>query len=298
MIGISKLHPGLSMPRTRMRSGDSRKKKIRHLPTRKRSSPGRPLRDFTSPWPVAAKRTRAASIRAWTTRIEPGQVAHCGRAENTRRITARAGAGVLPRGYRRRLPYGPDRAWPRFRRRRFPAHPIPQEKRWPPVPQCPAGHPRGTEGARDPWTCFNCSFTGNQPLRARISSVPWGARATPTFRYGAHVLAARGRSDFGSRTQAKPPAPPPGINSLRLWWGRHSARHSARRDFCHGLLGGAGRERCFRRNPDEPQFAQGNSGGRHKDPSRATGPWLIVDDNLDVLVERGEEPHQALHGET
>jgi hypothetical protein len=26
------------------------------------------LKDFTSPWPVAAKRTRAASIRAWTTR--------------------------------------------------------------------------------------------------------------------------------------------------------------------------------------------------------------------------------------
>src|ERR1022692_2049750 len=56
------------MPRTRMKSGGSREKKTRHLPTRRRSSPGRSLRDFTSPWPVAAKRTRAASIRAWTTR--------------------------------------------------------------------------------------------------------------------------------------------------------------------------------------------------------------------------------------
>jgi hypothetical protein len=46
-------------------------------------------------------------------------------------------------------------------------------------------------------------------------------------------LVARGRSDFGSRTQAKPPAPPPRLNSLRLWWGRHSACQ----DFCHGLLG-------------------------------------------------------------
>src|ERR1035437_2155877 len=51
-----------------MKSGGSRKKKTRHLPTRRRSSPGRSLRDFTSPWPVAAKRTSAASIRAWTTR--------------------------------------------------------------------------------------------------------------------------------------------------------------------------------------------------------------------------------------
>ena len=41
-----------------MKSGGSRQKKTRHLPTRRRSSPGRSLRDFTSPWPVAAKRTR------------------------------------------------------------------------------------------------------------------------------------------------------------------------------------------------------------------------------------------------
>ena len=38
------------------------------MPRSSSSSPGRSLRDFTSPWPVPAKRTRAASIRAWTTR--------------------------------------------------------------------------------------------------------------------------------------------------------------------------------------------------------------------------------------
>src|ERR1035441_6467291 len=38
-----------------MKSGGSRKKKTRHLPTRRRTSPGRSLRDFTSPWPRAAK---------------------------------------------------------------------------------------------------------------------------------------------------------------------------------------------------------------------------------------------------
>jgi len=32
--------------------------------------------------------------------------------------------------------------------------------------------------------------------------------------------------------QAKPPVPPNGISSLRRWWDRHSAS----RDFCHGLL--------------------------------------------------------------
>jgi hypothetical protein len=47
----------------------------------------------------------------------------------------------------------------------------------------------------------------------------------------ADALAARGRSRRGSATQAKPPAPLPRINSLRR-------RHSACRDFYHGLLGG------------------------------------------------------------
>jgi bacterioferritin len=46
-------------------------------------------------------------------------------------------------------------------------------------------------------------------------------------------LAARGRSRRGSATQAKPPAPPPRVNSLRRRWGRHSAC----RDFYHGLPG-------------------------------------------------------------
>jgi hypothetical protein len=72
------------MLRTRIKSGGSRQKKTRHLPTRRRSSPVRSLRDFTSPWPVAAKRTRAASIRAWTTR--------------SRRAKSRTAAGRKLRG--------------------------------------------------------------------------------------------------------------------------------------------------------------------------------------------------------
>jgi hypothetical protein len=44
---------------------------------------------------------------------------------------------------------------------------------------------------------------------------------------------SRGRSRRGSATQAKPPAPPSRINSLRRRWGRHSPC----RDFYHGLLG-------------------------------------------------------------
>jgi hypothetical protein len=46
------------------------------------------------------------------------------------------------------------------------------------------------------------------------------------------LVAARGRSRRGSAAQAKPPAPPSRINSLRRGWGRHSCR-----DFYHGLLG-------------------------------------------------------------
>ncbi len=44
----------------------------------------------------------------------------------------------------------------------------------------------------------------------------------------------RDRSRRGSATQAKPPAPPPRVNSLRRRWGRHSAC----RDFYHGLIAG------------------------------------------------------------
>src|ERR1019366_3922824 len=54
LVGDQQASPRLSIPRTRMRSGGSRQKKTRHLPTHKRSSPGRSLSDFTSPWPVAA----------------------------------------------------------------------------------------------------------------------------------------------------------------------------------------------------------------------------------------------------
>ena len=60
-------------------------------------------------------------------------------------------------------------------------------------------------------------------------------RQAPSARIGLRTitgLAARGRTRRGSATQAKPPAPPSRINSLRLRWGRPSAC----RDFCHGLL--------------------------------------------------------------
>src|ERR1035437_9532135 len=39
------------------------------------------------------------------------------------------------------------------------------------------------------------------------------------------------------------------------------------------------------------------SGSRDKYPTRASNPYPIADDNLNVLVERRKEPHQALHGE-
>ena len=165
------------MPRTRIRSGGSRQKKARHLPTRKRSSPGRSLRDFTSPCPVAAKRTNAASIRAWTRRSTRARSRTAAGRKTTRRITARAGAGLLPGGCRRRVPHEPDRAWPRYRRRRFPAHPVPQEKKSPLAPQCPEGHPQAIEGGCDRRTCSNYSFSGDHPLpgfqgRLRNSETP------------------------------------------------------------------------------------------------------------------------------
>ena len=101
----------------------------------------------------------------WLSRLIPP----AGR-ETTRRITARAGAGLPPGGHRRPVPYGPDPAWPQSRHRRSPAHPVPQEKKWPPVPRCPEGHPRAIEGDRGRRTCRNYSFTGDQPISARTSS--------------------------------------------------------------------------------------------------------------------------------
>jgi len=153
------------MPRTRIKSGGSRLKKTRHLPTRRRSSPGRSLRDFTSPWPVAAKRTRAASIRAWTTRSRRAKSrTAAGRKTTLRR--ARAGVGLRPRGRRRPVPRAPDPVWPRSRHRGLPAHPVPPEKKWPRALHCPEGHPRAIEGGSDRRTCFNYNFKGGQPREA------------------------------------------------------------------------------------------------------------------------------------
>ena len=141
-----------------MKSGGSRKKKTRHLPTRKRSSPGRSLRDFTSPCPVAAKRTRAASIRAWTTRSSRARSRSAAGRKTTRRITAQAGVELLPGEYRRQVRCAPDPAWPRSLHQRFPAHPVRPERKWPPAPQCPEGHPRAIEGGCDRRTYFDYSF--------------------------------------------------------------------------------------------------------------------------------------------
>ena len=164
LVGDQYASPRLSMPRTRIKSGGSRQKKTRHLPTRSRSSSGRSLRDFTSPWPVAAKRTRAASIRAWTTRSRRARSRTPAGRKTTRRITAQAGVGLLPGGHRHQVPNVPDPAWPRSRHRRFPAHPIPQERKWPPAPQCPEERPRGIEGGCGRRTCFNYSFAGERLL--------------------------------------------------------------------------------------------------------------------------------------
>jgi len=40
---------------------------------------------------------------------------------------------------------------------------------------------------------------------------------------GTIALAGRGRSLWERHAQAKPPAPPSGLNGLRARWGRHSA---------------------------------------------------------------------------
>src|ERR1035441_8932049 len=68
-------------------------------------------------WPVAAKRTGAASIRAWTTRSRRARSRTAAGRKTTRRITARAGVGLPAGGHRRPVPYGPDPAWPRSRHR-------------------------------------------------------------------------------------------------------------------------------------------------------------------------------------
>jgi hypothetical protein len=49
-------------------------------------------------------------------------------------------------------------------------------------------------------------------------------------------------------------------------------------------------------------YPQGQSGKDHSvsrdiDPPWATTAWYISDDNLNVLIERRKEPHQALHDE-
>jgi hypothetical protein len=124
---------------------------------------GRSLRDFTSPWPVAAKRTRAASIRAWTTRSRRAKSRSAAGRKTTRRITARAGVGLRPRGRRRPVPRGPDPAWPQSQHPGLPAHPVPLERKWPPAPHCPEGHPRAIEGDCDRRTCFSYNLKGGQP---------------------------------------------------------------------------------------------------------------------------------------
>src|ERR1039457_3944123 len=165
--------PRLSMPRTRMKSGGSREKKTRHLPTRRRSSPGRSLRDFTSPWPVAAKRTRAASIRAWTTRSRRAKSRTAAGRKTTRRITDRAGVGLRPGGHRRPVPRGPDPAWPQSRHRGFPAHPVPPEKKWPPAPHCPEGHPQAIEGGFDRRHVSIITLRAASHLRANMKRSGW-----------------------------------------------------------------------------------------------------------------------------
>jgi hypothetical protein len=155
-----------------MKSGGSRQKKTRHLPTRGRSSPGRSLRDFTSPWP--SRRNVPGPHRSMPGRRDRGALnrAPLQARKTTRRITARAGAGLRPRGHRRPVPRGQDPAWPQSRHRGFPAHPVPLEKKWPPEPRCPEGHPRAIEGGCDRGTCFNYSFKGDQPIPAGTSSAP------------------------------------------------------------------------------------------------------------------------------
>ena len=140
------------------------RKNTRHLPTRKRSSPGRSFRDFTSPWPVAAKRTRAASMRAWTTRSRRAKSRTAAGRKTTRRITARAGVGPRPRGHRRPVPRGPNPAWPQSRHPGLPAHPVPLEKKWPPALHYPEGHPRAIEGGYDRRTYSDYNFAGGQPF--------------------------------------------------------------------------------------------------------------------------------------
>src|ERR1017187_6702879 len=291
------------MPRTRMKSGGSKEKKTRHLPTRRRSSPGRSLRDFTSPWPVAAKRTRAASIRAWTTRSRRARWRTAPGRKTTRRITARAGAGLPPGGHRRPVPYGPDPAWPQSRHRRFPAHPVPQEKKWPPAPQCPEGHPRAIEGGCDRRTCLNYNFTGDQPLPGAnmwgldrcwqscgehhrrcgwaVDGVSWEESRNWDSRRDEDLWGLMNRAreipcriiwvwqNWCSKSSRKPTADIalsalPKTSSLREIRGSSCARTCLRR-----------RQRSFSTNPDPSEFASTWSVTRscpsHEDPSRRLG---------------------------
>ena len=65
---------------------------------------------------------------------------------------------------------------------------------------------------------------------------------------------------------------------------RHEGAHF------HGTASGGGKIH-------QGQSGKGHSGSRDIDPPWATTPWYISDDNLNILIERRKEPHQALHRE-
>jgi len=72
------------------------------------------------------------------------------------------------------------------------------------------------------------------------------------------ALAARGRTPVGRGWQAKAPAPPLRTNSLRPW----VEKHSASRDFYHGLPGIVSQARCGARFNVLPRVASMRSGAR------------------------------------
>jgi hypothetical protein len=100
---------------------------------------------------------------------------------------------------------------------------------------CPGSGPgsggRGTGRAGRQLRASAGNVVGPRDACARTGCDSSGAPGTAE-ESAAGSIAARGRSRRRSATQAKPPAPPPRVNSLRRRWGRHSAC----RDFYHGLL--------------------------------------------------------------
>jgi hypothetical protein len=161
----------------------------------------------------SGQRTKAASIRAWTARSRRTKSRTAAGRKTTRRITGRTGVGLRPGCHRRPVPHGPDPAWQQSQHRGFPAYPVPLEKKLPPAPDSPEGHPRAIEGGCDRRTCFNYGFevgipTSDPNVKGSMSRIDAGicggavcAGGLGRNRRFTGLIAARA-SSMDARTQA------------------------------------------------------------------------------------------------